>query len=131
MKVKIELDNGVSLQWPTPIFSRKFDDTEEMNRRLVDIIHQKESEDTGVSKSVSGGWHSKEDVHAWDFPEVRRLIGFVTQAATELTKVSTGLAEGKFGADTTYIACGCIGRGIRASFPSTSLGSRCASTIPT
>ncbi len=104
MKVKIELDNGVSLQWPTPIFSRKFDDTEDMNRRLVDIIRQKESEDAGIAKSVSGGWHSKEDVHSWDYPEIKRLIGFITEAATELTKVCTGLADGQFGADTTFIA---------------------------
>ena len=104
MKVNIELSNGVGLHWPTPIFSRKFDDTEEMNRRLADIIRQKENEDVGIAKSVLNGWHSKEDVHTWNFPEVRRLIGFISEATMELTKLSTGLADGQFGADATYIA---------------------------
>ena len=83
MKIKIELDNGVSLHWPTPLFSRKFENTEAMNKRLVEIIHEKEHEDNGIDKSISGGWHSKEDVHTWDYPEVKQLIGFISEAAGE------------------------------------------------
>ncbi len=104
MKVEIELDNGVGLHWPTPIFNRKFENTDDMNRRLVDIIHEKEKTDVGIAKSVSGGWHSKEDVHTWDFPEVKRLIDFISQATLEMTITSTGLRENQFGADSTYIA---------------------------
>ena len=106
MKLKIELENGVRLAWPTPIFDRKFDNTEELNRRLVEIIHEKEKIDTGNAKSVTGGWHSSDDVHNWDYPEIRTLVGFITEAVTEMTKVSTGMEADQFGADTTFISPG-------------------------
>ena len=39
MKIKIELDNDVRLVWPTPIFSRLYPDTSDMNARLLEIVH--------------------------------------------------------------------------------------------
>ena len=104
MKVKIELENDVRLVWPTPIFNRVYPDTDEMNARLLKIIRQKEKDDQGITKSIIGGWHSADDVHTWRYPEVERLIGFISDAVTELTKLSTGLAEAKISAETTYIA---------------------------
>jgi uncharacterized protein (TIGR02466 family) len=104
MKIKIDLDNGISLHWPTPIFSRKFENTEDMNKRLVEIIHEKEREGQKVEKSIKGGWHSAEDVHTWDFPEIKQFVGFMTEATTELTKMSAGVTDDEFGADTTFVA---------------------------
>jgi len=104
VNLKIELENGIRLAWPTPLFSRKFDDTEDMNHRLIEIIHEKEKKDSGNAKSVTGGWHSADDVHSWDYPEIYRLIGFITEAVTEMTKISTGLEFDQFDADTTFIA---------------------------
>ena len=71
---------------------------------MVEIIHAKEKIDTGNAKSVTGGWHSSDDVHNWDYPEIRTLVGFITEAVTEMTKVSTGMEADQFGADTTFIA---------------------------
>ena len=104
MKIKIELENDIRLVWPTPIFNRIYPDTDEMNTRLLEIIRQKEKEDKGITKSIIGGWHSADDVHTWRYPEVDRLIDFISDAVTELTKISTGVAEAKLSADTTYIA---------------------------
>ncbi len=103
MKIKVELENGVRLAWPTPIFSKLFPDTGGLNSRLLEIIYEKEKQDTGNAKSVTGGWHSSDDLHTWNYPEIGQLIGFVTEAITEMTKVSSGLTEDQFGADTTYI----------------------------
>ena len=104
VKLKVELENGVRLAWPTPIFNKKYENTEELNRRLVEIIHEKEKIDVGNAKSIAGGWHSSDDVHSWDYPEIKTLIGFITDAITELTKVSAGVESDQFGADTTFIA---------------------------
>jgi hypothetical protein len=74
MKIKVDLENGVRLAWPTPIFDKKFEDTEDLNRRLVEIIYEKEKKDVGNKKSVAGGWHSTEDLHSWDYPERSRRL---------------------------------------------------------
>ncbi|SVB76730.1 uncharacterized protein METZ01_LOCUS229584, partial [marine metagenome] len=50
MKIKIELDNDVRLVWPTPIFNRLYPNTNDMNARLLEIVHQKEQEDKGTTK---------------------------------------------------------------------------------
>ena len=47
VKLKVELENGVRLAWPTPIFNKKYENTEELNRSLVEIIHEKEKIDVG------------------------------------------------------------------------------------
>ena len=104
MKIKVELENGIRLLWPTPIFDKYFEGTEAMNARLLDIIHEKERESEGITKSVVRGWHSADDVHTWDYPEIRQLLGFVTEAVTQLTVVSSGVPEDKLSADTTFIA---------------------------
>ena len=65
MKIKIDLDNDVRLVWPTPIFNRLYPNTSDMNARLLEIVHQKEQEDKGTTKSIVSGWHSTEDVHTW------------------------------------------------------------------
>jgi hypothetical protein len=50
VNLKIELENGIRLAWPTPLFSRKFDDTEDMNHRLIEIIHEKEKKTVAMLK---------------------------------------------------------------------------------
>ena len=104
MKIKIELDNDVRLVWPTPIFNRAYPNTSDMNTRLLEIVHQKEQEDKGTTKSIVSGWHSTEDVHTWHYPEVERLLEFISEAVTELTKLSTGAADENMSANSTYIA---------------------------
>jgi uncharacterized protein (TIGR02466 family) len=104
MKIKIELENDVRLVWPTPIFNRVFPDTDKMNARLLKIVRQKEREDKGIAKSIIGGWHSADDLHKWHYPEVERLLGFMSEAVTELTKLSTGVTRENFSADTSYVA---------------------------
>ena len=106
MKIKIELDNDVRLVWPTPIFNRLYPNTSDMNARLLEIVHQKEREDKGTTKSIVSGWHSTEDVHTWHYPEVERLLGFISEAVTELTKLSTGATDEKMSANSTYIEQG-------------------------
>jgi len=111
MKIKVDLENGVRLAWPTPIFDKKFEDTEDLNRRLVEIIHEKEKKDVGNQKSVAGGWHSTEDLHSWDYPEIKTVVGYITEAVSEITTVSAGVSADKFGADSTYTAWANILRG--------------------
>ncbi len=103
MSLNRDLENGVKLLWPTPVFSRKFDNTEAVNARLREIILEREQQDKGVAKSVVHGWHSTEDFFDWPFPEVGQIRDFVRTGMVELTKVTTGLQEGQFGGQATFL----------------------------
>ncbi len=104
MGLDATLENGVQLHWATPIFTRKFDDTEELNARLARIILEREQQDPGVPKSVVHGWHSKEDFFEWPNPEVAPVRDFVRRAMIELTSATTGHKEGEFGGEAEFIA---------------------------
>ena len=45
MSINVTLENDVRLAWPTPLFDRKWPDTDELNARLRAIILEKEKED--------------------------------------------------------------------------------------
>ena len=75
--------------WATPLFSRKWPDVADLNRGLRDLVLAKERQDSGVQKSVVGGWHSTEDLLTWQAPEIASLIEMIKTAVAVLT-ASTG-----------------------------------------
>lgn len=81
-----------------------FEGTDGLNARLAEIILERERQDPGVPKSVVHGWHSKEDFFDWPHPEVAEVRDFVRRAMIELTKSTTGLAEGTFGGEAEFVA---------------------------
>jgi len=90
MRIKVDLDGGVRLMWPTPVLQRVFPGGEALNPRLLDIIHQREALDSGTSKSVVNGWHSTEDVMGWPEPEIGQLRDWIIEAVKAITVPTTG-----------------------------------------
>ena len=97
-------NQNIHLAWATPIFDRKWTETAELNKRLRDIILEREGGDQGVRKSVAGGWHSTEDLLSWPHPKMQQLVDMIKQAVIELFGVTSGLEAGKFHGDATFIA---------------------------
>ncbi|CAN0484501.1 unnamed protein product [Laminaria digitata] len=90
MRIKVELDGGVQLLWSTPVLQRQFPDATEVNARLAEIVRSRETADTGIGKSVVGGWHSREDVMAWPDPEIGVLRDCIVEAVEALMLPTTG-----------------------------------------
>jgi uncharacterized protein (TIGR02466 family) len=90
MRIKVELDGGIRLLWPTPVLQHLFEGADALNPVLADIIHQRESDDGGISKSVVGGWHSREDVMGWPEPEIGQLRDWILEAVKTLMLPTTG-----------------------------------------
>ena len=90
MRIKVELDGGIRLMWPTPILQRVFEEARDLNPRLRALIAKREKRDAGVGKSVVGGWHSREDVMAWPEPEIGRLRDWIDEAVKAIVVPTTG-----------------------------------------
>lgn len=93
MRIKVELDGGIRLLWPTPVLQRVFPSTETLNPKLRAIIRKREDGDAGIGKSVVGGWHSQEDVMGWPEPEIGQLRDFMVEAVRALNVPTSGQAE--------------------------------------
>jgi uncharacterized protein (TIGR02466 family) len=104
MRIKVELDGGVRLLWSTPVLQRRFEGAADLNAALIDIIHQRETDDVGIGKSVVGGWHSREDVMAWPEPEIGQLRDWIVEAVKTLMLPTTGKAAEATGAAGTISA---------------------------
>jgi uncharacterized protein (TIGR02466 family) len=90
MRIKVELDGGIRLLWPTPVLQHRFEGADALNPVLADIIHKRESYDGGISKSVVSGWHSREDVMGWPEPEIGQLRDWIVEAVKTLMLPTTG-----------------------------------------
>ncbi len=78
MALHQEFSNGLILAWPTPILSRRLDDSALLSG-LKDVILAREKADPkGIRKALVKGWHSETDLMDWpDAPVagVKPLIG--------------------------------------------------------
>ena len=98
MKIKVELDGGIRLLWPTPVLQKIFPGAEALNPRLGAIIRANQKQDSGIGKSVVAGWHSREDVMAWPELEIGQLRDWIVEAVTTVMLPTTGRAENSFAA---------------------------------
>ena len=99
MKINVELENGVKLLFPTPIFHRVWSETDEINRRLREIVLEKEREEGGVKVSNAGNaWQSTPELMNWQYPEIEQLRAWIETGVLELIHVTNGLRENEFNA---------------------------------
>lgn len=80
----------VLFAFPTPIFMRQWPDSEALNRALRDLVLAKERDDSGVSRSNAGGWHSDDQLFKWDHPAIAELERRVREAARDITLKTCG-----------------------------------------
>jgi uncharacterized protein (TIGR02466 family) len=86
MRPEYPLSEAISLAFPTPILRRRCPDAARVNEGLLRAIHEKEQAEPTAGRSLVGGWHSRDDLLDWSYPEIRVFRGWIGAAIQEMTK---------------------------------------------
>ena len=89
----------VLFAFPTPVLMRQWPDSDALNRALRELVLAKERDDSGVSRSNAGGWHSDDQLFNWDHPGIVELKRRVHEATREITLKTCGQAARDWIAD--------------------------------
>ena len=73
----------------TPILVRDIDESSVINRRLADIILDREQRTPGMKRSNIGSWDSQKDFFEWPHDEIRALKKWVVSGVKEITLKAT------------------------------------------
>lgn len=84
MQPEYKFSESIALAFPTPILRKRFD-AGTVNEGLKRAILAREKKEEGVTRSLIGGWHSKEDLLDWPDPEIAPIRGWIAQAVQEMT----------------------------------------------
>lgn len=71
--------------FPTVMLRRQLDNILPLNARLREIVLQNERDDSGITASNVGGWHSQPNFLEWDFSEIGVLSKEFLSAGQDLT----------------------------------------------
>ena len=91
--MELDLSNGITLNWGTPVLAFSMPDAEPVNTQLKALILDRKNASVGVTKSNLGGWHSTEDLLTWPSPAVATLRDWILEAPRRITK-RTGRGTG-------------------------------------
>jgi uncharacterized protein (TIGR02466 family) len=83
----------IKFAFSTPILVRDWPESSELNRRLSEIILEKESASPAIRRSNIGSWDSKKDLLEWPHDEIQQLRQRIIAVVKELTVKAT---RGKF-----------------------------------
>jgi uncharacterized protein (TIGR02466 family) len=79
------LSQSISLAFATPILRRRWSATAVIDG-LHRAIHERERAEPTVGRSLVGGWHSRDDLLDWPYPEIRTFRGWIAAAVQEMTQ---------------------------------------------
>lgn len=82
--------------FPTPVFSYVLPDARDLNAQLREIILEKETAVSSVTRSNLGGWQSDTDLFGWNMPAISDLQYFLGHAVNIATLRVTGQPNLKF-----------------------------------
>ena len=82
MLLDIDLGEGITLSFATPLLKRSLPKVAAVNERLREIVLAREKSDKGASISNAGGWQSTADLWQWPEPEVVTLREGLMEAIT-------------------------------------------------
>ncbi len=89
------VDDEFLFSFVTPVMIRKWPGSDDLNRRLREVILAVEEREQGITRSNVGGWHSKDDLFRWDNPAVKELLERVMVATRLMTaKICGDAAKG-------------------------------------
>ena len=86
MQPEYQFSEAISFAFPTPILRRRFPGAESVNDGLKRAIFEKERSEPDVGRSLVGGWHSRDDLLDWPYPEIRTFRSYIAAAIQEMTK---------------------------------------------
>jgi uncharacterized protein (TIGR02466 family) len=79
--------------FPSPLLKHFWDNSEELNRALTELILAKEKGDVGIATTNVGGWHSKKDFQRWDGKCVRVLLARIQSLCSVMINRCTFVSE--------------------------------------
>jgi len=95
MQAEYPFSDKISLAFPTPILRQRCPDAARVNEGLIRAIHEKERAEATTGRSLIGGWHSRDDLLDWPYPEIRTLRSWIGMAIQEITRFAMpDLAKG-------------------------------------
>jgi uncharacterized protein (TIGR02466 family) len=86
MQPEHKLSDSISLAFATPFLRRKFPGAEQVNEGLKRAIFDKECGDADQGRSLVKGWHSRDDLLDWPYPEIRTFRSWIGVAIQEMTQ---------------------------------------------
>lgn len=118
MGLDVQLKNGLTLAFPTPVLRIRIPDAEKVNGPLEKAILDRAKREDGADGPNVGGWRSRDDLLQWsDGAEaIRSVKTAINQAIARLTQLSLGpegrSAQGEISAKAWANVCG-PGEGIK------------------
>ena len=95
MHAEYPFSDKISFAFPTPMLRQRCPDAARVNEGLIRAIHEKERAEPTAGRSLIGGWHSRDDLLDWPYPEIRTLRSWIGMAIQEMTKFAMpDLAQG-------------------------------------
>lgn len=90
----MELPTTATVQsaFVTPLLRCQWPDSEALNASLLATIATKRATTPGVTRSLSGGWHSALDLFEWNTEAVATLAGQIFECFTRITRESVTVA---------------------------------------
>ncbi len=71
--------------FPTPVILHDIEGAEKLNTELLAQITQRRSQDKGINRSNTGGWHSATDMTVWAEDSARKLLTEALALTTQHT----------------------------------------------
>lgn len=93
MAGEISLKGNMAMGFGTPIFAYPWPDSDGLNAELRAAILAKQEESQGITRSNVGGWHSANDLFAWEAPGIAAFRKRAEQLAIEATRAITVVKE--------------------------------------
>ena len=94
---ELDISTNLAIAFGTPILTYSWPDSDALNAELRRLVLAKEAASTGVARSNVGGWHSSEDLFAWDSDAVRQLRRRIERLLTALMlRTVAGAAKRRF-----------------------------------
>ncbi len=96
--------DGISELFVTPLFRRQYPGAAALNRRLEEIVLERERTAPAHNRSNVGGWQSERDLLEWPHPELATLRDWVVEALKEMTGFALGGQPLKIGGSLQVMA---------------------------
>ena len=88
-----EIGHNFSLVYPTLIGKFQMPDADSVNAQLLELVLERERNDTTRDYANVGGWHSAGDLLEWPNPAIAQLRTWISEALKRTVQASSQLPE--------------------------------------
>jgi uncharacterized protein (TIGR02466 family) len=92
MALNVQLNNGVTLSFPTPLLRYEIEDADKVNAALRKEILARAAKQLSTAGQNVGGWRSGDDLLAWPLKEIAVITKAINRAVAQLTQLTAGIS---------------------------------------